>query len=190
MEKNNKPVLIGLIVILAVAFVYLLATRGSGGEVRENNEANNSSVAGQAKGEAAMDQPTVVTLNASTTAPSGMQPQIPAALTAGQLAELKAGAADHKPAELTFNVTGGSFYFAPNEIRVKQGDKVKIVFTNAGGTHNFILEAFNVKGQTIQGGESETIEFTADKKGTFEFYCGVGNGYHRQKGQIGVLLVE
>jgi len=121
---------------------------------------------------------------------NGMQAVVPAELTSDQLAQLKAGAADHATGELTFNITGGSFYFAPNEIRVKQGDKVKIVFTNAGGMHNLILEVYNVKTKDLKTDESDTVEFTADKKGTFEFYCGIGNGYHRQKGQIGVLLVE
>lgn len=119
-----------------------------------------------------------------------MKPHVPMALTDAQKAQLKMGLDAHSPSELTFDVTGGSFYFTPNEIRVKQGDKVKINFTNAGGMHNLILDAFNVQTKTLKTGESEVISFTANKKGTFEFYCGVGNGYHRMMGQIGALIVE
>lgn len=119
-----------------------------------------------------------------------MQAQVPASLTANQKSQLQAGKASHKQATLTFDVTGGSFYFTPNELTVKEGDKVKIVFSNAGGMHNFILPAFNVHTKTIKTGEQDTVEFTANKKGTFEFYCSVGGGFHRQSGQIGVLLVE
>src|SRR5579859_2607843 len=52
-----------------------------------------------------------------------MQPMTPPALTDAQNAQLKAGAAPHAPTELAFNVNGGNFYFVPNEIRVKKGDK-------------------------------------------------------------------
>lgn len=167
--KNEKAVLTTVIIILAVAIVYLLATRNAQSE----KDMQNNSV-----------QNTEVKLDP-------MKAQIPADLTDEQKAELKAGIDAHEPRELTFHVTGGSFYFTPNEIRVKQGDKVKIIFTNVLGTHNLIFVDFGGLGtKTIKGGESDTIELTADKKGTYEFYCSVGNGYHRMKGQIGVLLVE
>src|SRR6185369_15172415 len=97
-------------------------------------------------------------------------------------------AADNKmTAEQTIAVEGGSFYFKPNVITVKKGQKVKIVFTNAGGMHNFTIDAFNVKSETINNG-STTVEFTPDKTGTFEFYCAVGN--HRQMGMTGKLIVQ
>ncbi len=175
-QTSGKGVLIGIIVILAIVVVYLLATRGS------NNSTDNTPATNDTAGEAKATP--------EAAKPNPMEAQIPVALTDEQKAQLKAGSEAHQPKELTFNVTGGSFYFTPNEIKVKQGDKVKIVFTNVLGTHNFILEAFKVATKTIKDGESDTVEFTADKKGTFEFYCGVGNGYHRMKGQIGVLLVE
>lgn len=170
MSKSNK-ILVGIIVILAIAVVYLSVT-SSGFKLnnKKTETENNISVASNK-----LDP---------------MKAQIPADLTDEQKSELKAGSDAHAPAELTFHIAGGSFYFTPNEIKVKQGDKVKIIFNNAGGTHNLILDAFNVQTKTINTGESDTIEFTADKKGTFEFYCSFGKGYHRMKGQIGVLLVE
>ncbi len=87
-----------------------------------------------------------------------------------------------------FTVEGGNFYFKPNEIRVKKGDKVKITFTNAGGLHDFVLDEFNVKTDRISSGAKTTVEFTADKAGTFEYYCSVAN--HRQMGMKGNLIVE
>ncbi len=184
--KKTQAVLIGIIAILAIAVVGLLVTRRGDDRprVEQFKYADNQPRQGMMKTEVNQEKTGVPAKG------NMMQAQVPADLTVDQTAQLKAGIADHTPGELTFNVTGGSFYFTPNEIRVKQGDKVKIIFTNAGGMHNFILDAYNVKTQTIQTGASETVEFTADKKGTFEFYCGVGNGYHRQKGQVGVLLVE
>lgn len=124
----------------------------------------------------------------TTTTPPMMKPVTPPALTETQKAELKAGEEAHKPKELTFHVNGGNFYYVPNVIKVKKGDKVKIIFQNDGGYHNFALDEFKIKIDPINTGASSTIEFVADKTGTFEYYCSVGQ--HRQMGQKGQLIVE
>ncbi len=90
--------------------------------------------------------------------------------------------------EQTFTVTGKNFSFSPSEIKVHKGDKVKIIFQNAEGFHNWILDDFSAKTKTIQAGQSDTIEFVADKTGTFEYYCGVMQ--HRQMGMKGNLIVQ
>jgi cytochrome c oxidase subunit II len=89
--------------------------------------------------------------------------------------------------EKAISVEGGNFFFKPNEIRVKKGEKVTITFTSAGGMHDFVIDEFNVKSETINSG-STTVEFTPDKAGTFEFYCGIG--MHRKMGMVGKLIVE
>lgn len=88
----------------------------------------------------------------------------------------------------TFVVTGKPFEFDPKEIRVKQGDTVKIEFRNTEGFHDLTIDEFNVKTDQIQAGQSDSIEFVAQEKGTFEFFCGVGN--HRAMGMVGKLIVE
>ncbi len=88
----------------------------------------------------------------------------------------------------TFTVDGSNFTFSTNEIKVKQGDKVKIIFNNKAGFHDWVLDEFNVRTPQIQAGETATVEFTADKTGTFEYYCSVGQ--HRQNGMKGSLIVE
>jgi len=88
----------------------------------------------------------------------------------------------------TVTVTGKNFSYSPNEIKVKKGDTVKVVFQNTGGFHDFVIDEFSLKTATIADGQSETVEFTADKTGTFEFYCSVGT--HRQMGMKGNLIVE
>jgi len=87
-----------------------------------------------------------------------------------------------------FTVEGGMYYFNPKEIRVKKGDTVKIVFTNKEGTHDWVLDEFNVKTKMTKLGESDTVTFVADKTGTFEYYCSVGS--HRALGMKGNLIVE
>lgn len=91
--------------------------------------------------------------------------------------------------EKTFTVEGGEFYFKPNTITVNKGDKVKIIFNNVEGFHDFLIdEIAGAKTKRIQGGQTDTIEFTVDKTGSFEYYCSVGS--HRQMGMKGTLIVN
>lgn len=87
-----------------------------------------------------------------------------------------------------FTVSGQNFSFTPSTLTVKKGDKVKITFKNVNGMHNLKIDEFNVGTQTIQGGAQETIEFVADKTGSFQYYCSVGT--HRAMGMWGTLKVE
>ncbi len=88
----------------------------------------------------------------------------------------------------TINMEAGAFYYKPNKITVKKGDTVKIVFKAVDMMHNFYLDEFKVKGPTVKAGDTDTVEFIADKRGSFEFYCNVGK--HRAQGQVGILIVE
>jgi plastocyanin len=87
-----------------------------------------------------------------------------------------------------FTVSGSNFQFSPSTIRVNEGDTVRITFQNQGGTHDWVIDEFNARTPVIQAGQSETIEFVADRAGTFEYYCSVGT--HRQMGMVGTLIVE
>lgn len=88
----------------------------------------------------------------------------------------------------TFEISGQNFSFSLAEIRVKKGDKVKIIFKNVEGFHDWIIDEFNARTPQINTGETAEVEFTADKTGTFEYYCSVGE--HRAKGMKGNLMVE
>lgn len=87
-----------------------------------------------------------------------------------------------------FTVSGSNFKFEPSTLSVSKGDKVRVVFINTSGFHDFALDEFNVKTKQIQGGATETVEFTADKVGSFEYYCSVGK--HREMGMKGTLTVK
>lgn len=87
-----------------------------------------------------------------------------------------------------FTVSGGNFYFTPKTLSVNKGDTVKINFVNAGGTHNLIVDGYNVGTPQISSGQSASITFVADKAGTFEYYCSVGS--HRAMGMKGTLTVN
>lgn len=87
-----------------------------------------------------------------------------------------------------FVVNGSKFSFDPAEMSVNRGDTVKITYKNMDGTHDFVLDEFSVKTNILELGQEEVVTFIADKSGTFEYYCSVGN--HRQMGMVGKLTVQ
>lgn len=92
------------------------------------------------------------------------------------------------PAVKEFTITGKNFSFTPSTITVKKGDRVKITFKNTQGMHNFIIDEFGVATPQAQAPDTEVLEFTANKTGSFEYYCSVGT--HRAMGMKGTLVVE
>lgn len=92
------------------------------------------------------------------------------------------------PQVKVFNILGSNFQFSTTEIKVKKGDRVRINFDVSAGFHDWVVDEFNARTKQLSGGESDSIEFVANKTGTFEFYCSVGS--HRQMGMKGNLIVE
>ena len=74
------------------------------------------------------------------------------------------------------------------DITVKEGDKVKIEFSSSEGFHDFVIDELNARTEKISAGNFTFVEFVADKKGTFEYYCSVGQ--HRANGMKGKFIVE
>jgi len=65
-------------------------------------------------------------------------------------------------------------HFTPDIIRVKQGDNVHLHITNVeqahDATHGFTIGSYNVH-SSLEPGKHVDITFTADRSGTFPFYC-------------------
>ena len=87
-----------------------------------------------------------------------------------------------------FVVTGQNFSFTPSLIVVKKGDRVKMTFQNTSGFHDFRIDEYGIAAKQAQSPSTEVLEFTADKVGSFEYYCSVGT--HRAAGMKGTLKVE
>jgi heme/copper-type cytochrome/quinol oxidase subunit 2 len=86
-----------------------------------------------------------------------------------------------------FRLTARKYQFSPTTIKVKQGDRVRLIITAIDADHGFKLEAFNI-GRTLPKGEPVMIEFTADQTGSFPFECShfCGFGHRKMKGQLTV----
>lgn len=86
-------------------------------------------------------------------------------------------------------VEGSEFKFTPPVISLKAGEKVKLTFKNTGKLlHNLTINELGVATKTVSGGESDTIEFTANKTGSFTMYCSIGN--HRAQGLEGDVEIK
>lgn len=90
-------------------------------------------------------------------------------------------------ADVTFEISGKNFSFSKDQLTVKKGQIVKIVFTSESGMHDWVLDEFSAKTKTVSNGEQAEVTFVADKTGEFEYYCSVGN--HKAMGMVGTLTV-
>ena len=93
----------------------------------------------------------------------------------------------------TFVVTGDHLRFFIDgvenpDIRVRQGDVVRIQFTSTEGFHDWKVDEFNAATEKVRGETMTSVEFVADQRGIFEYYCSVGQ--HRVQGMKGRFIVE
>src|SRR3989338_4430038 len=87
-----------------------------------------------------------------------------------------------------FIIHGSTFKLTPKEIRVKKGDRVKIIYYSDDIGHDLVIDEYMVRTDVLTKGGVDIIEFTADKEGTFIMYCSVGS--HKSLGMEGKLIVE
>lgn len=77
-------------------------------------------------------------------------------------------------------VKASRYKFEPNPIVVNLGEKLRLVVTSTDVVHGIAISELNVN-LSVPAGKTETIEFVADKKGTFRaycsVYCGPGHGH-------------
>lgn len=99
--------------------------------------------------------------------------------------------------DVTFVIEAKEIAFSPDVLRVEPGDNVTIiVFNNEsnGLPHTFDLDAFGVHLGSVLPGENRSATFTADRNGTFYFYCDIGghatnHGTPSGTGMVGTLQV-
>ncbi|MEK7649830.1 MAG: plastocyanin/azurin family copper-binding protein [Patescibacteria group bacterium] len=96
-------------------------------------------------------------------------------------------AVETAPGVKEFTVTGTNFAFDATALTVKKGDTVRITFKNMEGFHDWKIDEFSAATTQFKSPGEETIEFVADKAGSFEYYCSVGK--HRAMGMKGTLTV-
>ena len=90
----------------------------------------------------------------------------------------------------TVDVIASRFKFEPSIIPVAQGERIRLRLRSADRDHHFAIKAFRVKALIPKTGEAVTVDFVADRTGTFEFTCAeyCGTGHSGMKGKLVVLV--
>lgn len=79
-----------------------------------------------------------------------------------------------------------NFGFTQTPIQINKGDKVKLILTSSNGVHGIAIPAFGVNSGPASTSGETVVEFTADKEGSYEYFCNIpcGEGHRNMKGQI------
>src|SRR3989344_8662207 len=87
------------------------------------------------------------------------------------------------PTTREFSIVADEFTFTPSTISVKRGDKVVLKVLSKDVEHGISIPDFAVN-VVLPVNQEKTIEFVADKQGTFDFRCSVfcGSGHSRMRG--------
>jgi cytochrome c oxidase subunit 2 len=85
-----------------------------------------------------------------------------------------------------FEMTASRFRFEPETVEVTEGERVRLILRSTDTEHGFSVKKLNLKVAVPKTGEPITVEFVADKAGTYEFKCSeyCGSGHGRMKGRI------
>jgi cytochrome c oxidase subunit 2 len=85
-------------------------------------------------------------------------------------------------------MTAKKYEFNPEEVRVKQGERVRLLITATDRDHGIEIKELGIKVRLEEGKETP-VEFTADNPGEYEFKCAVRCGW-RHGSMKGKLIVE
>lgn len=87
------------------------------------------------------------------------------------------------------NLVFNDFMFEPQEIRVKSGERVRLVIRNNGSVaHDWYVDALNLNTPLVRAGQTATFEFTAGAPGRYQAICTEPG--HEALGMIGWLVIE
>ncbi len=79
-------------------------------------------------------------------------------------------------------IKAARYKFEPDPIVVRLGEKVHLVVTSTDVAHGIVISEFKIN-LAVPAGKTESVEFMADKKGSFyaycSVYCGFGHGQMR-----------
>ena len=90
------------------------------------------------------------------------------------------------PAVQEIRIEAFKWGFEPSRITVPVETRVRLIATSREGEHGISIPEFDVTTGTFGPGETKTVEFIADKTGTFSFRCNVycGEGHREMTGTI------
>ena len=86
----------------------------------------------------------------------------------------------------TIEVIASRYKFEPSIISVSEGERIRLRLRSADRDHRFAIKPFRVEALIPKTGEPVTVDFVADRTGTFEFTCAeyCGTGHSGMKGRL------
>ena len=97
-------------------------------------------------------------------------------------------AQEQAPNRREFTLVARDFAFTPSRLEVLQDDLVKITIQSADVAYSFTIDDYRLS-RRIPAGGSTTIEFRADRPGTFPFYSNMTSDARHAK-MRGELIVR
>ena len=86
----------------------------------------------------------------------------------------RAGGQEQAPNRREFTVTARNYRFSPNRIEVAQDDLIKLTVQSEDVAYSLTIDEYRLSKRVPAGG-STTLEFRADRAGTFPFYSNLSN---------------
>jgi len=85
-------------------------------------------------------------------------------------------------------VSAKKYEYTPSEIRVKQGERVRLLITAADRKHGFEIKELGIKTE-LEKGKEIAVELTIGQPGTYQIKCSVRCGFGHG-GMRAQLVVE
>jgi heme/copper-type cytochrome/quinol oxidase subunit 2 len=92
---------------------------------------------------------------------------------------------EQAPNKREITLTARNYRFAPNRIEVAQDDLIKLTVQSEDVAYSLTIDEYRVSKRVPAGG-STTLEFRADRAGTFAFYSNLTNDarHAQMKGEL------
>lgn len=175
-----NPILIGIGIVLVAGGIFFAVSQSDDSSYSADTWSDK-----EAMSEEKMED---MEMEAEMEGEMEIKKETPATVESETTVEAEAEVNVEAPAPATVNITGKSFEFSQSEIRVQEGQTVTVNFTSTGGLHDWVVDEFDAATGKVSTDGSTSVTFVADKAGTYEYYCSVGN--HRAQGMVGTLIVE
>jgi cytochrome c oxidase subunit 2 len=94
-------------------------------------------------------------------------------------------AQDQAPTRREFTLTARNYSFNPNRVEATQDDLIKVTIQSEDVAYGFTIDEYRLSKRVPANG-STTIEFRADRAGTFSFYSNLSNDsrHTQMRGQL------
>ncbi len=190
---QTASIIIGILIVVAIIALIIYAARGAFGPGANDNNTNNANNDnslnvnnGNANGNANSNGNGNGNVNSNTNGNSNGNANSNG--NSNSNSNGNSNSNSNSPVTRNFTIIASNYSYSPSTITVKRGETVKITVQNTNGTHDLVIDEYDVDTSLLNAGGQTTVTFIADRAGTFEYYCSVGN--HRAMGMRGNLIVE